>query len=186
MSDMPTTFTAPTGRAFTFPTFLPLRWLVAWRFFMIDLTELLTADEWERVQLRHYDKYGSLRIEVQGLDPERALLVDDLAEKYTQLTELDRDEFLRMIPVHERGLLKFVRLAEIPNPFRSEFYADSVGSTQPYWPELGSCAYTHDLVRWSRFRFRADYKLRFEGCQYRDLIDSDRQLGINESSPAVD
>lgn len=175
---MPTTFTAPTGRVFTFPTFLPLRWLVAWRFFMIELAELLTADEWERVQLHHYDKYGSLRIEVRGLEHERCLLADDLAEKYTQLTELEQDDFLRMVPVQQRGLLQFVRLAEIPNPFRSEFYADSVGSTQPYWPELGPCAYLHDLVCWSGFRFRPDYKLRFDGLQYRDLADSDTRQSI--------
>lgn len=178
MSDMPTTFTAPTGRVFTYSASLPLRWLVAWRFFLIELAELLTADEWERVQLHHYDKYGSLRIEVRGLDHVKDLLADDLAEKYTQLTELEQDEFLRMVPVHERGLLKFVRLAEIPNPYRSEFYADSIGSTQPYWPELGPCAYTHNLVRWSGFRFQRDYKLRFDGWHYRDLIDSDTRQSI--------
>lgn len=178
MSEMPTTFTTPTGRVFTYSASLPLRWLVAWRFFMIELAELLTADEWERVQLHHYNKYGSLRIEVRGLEHERCLLADDLAEKYTQLTELGRYEFLRMVTVHERGLLKFVRLAEIPNPYRSEFYADSIGSTQPYWPETGLCAYVNDLVRWSGFRFRPDYKLRFDGWQYRDLIDSGTRQSI--------
>ncbi|MDE1715721.1 hypothetical protein PWG14_24965 [Chromobacterium amazonense] len=30
-----------------------------------------------------------------------------------QLTELDQNEFLRMAPVHERGLLKFIRLAKM-------------------------------------------------------------------------
>lgn len=171
MSDMPTTFTAPTGRVFTYSESLPLRWLVAWRFFMIELTKLLTADEWERVRLHCYDKYGSLRIDEQGLEHERFLLADDLVEKYTQLTELDRNEFLRLVPVHERQGLKFVRFAEISNPFRSEFCADSVGSTQPAWPDLGPCAYLHDLVQWSEYRFRPDYRLRFDGQRYRDLID---------------
>lgn len=171
MSEIPTTFTTPTGRVLTYSKSLPLRWLVAWRFFMIELAELLTTDEWERIRLYYYDKYGSLCIKAKGLDRDQSLLVDDLAEKYTQLTELDRNEFLRMVPVHERHLLKFVRLAEIPNPFRSEFYADSIGSTQPAWPEMGQCAYLHDLVYWCEFRFRPDYQLRFGGKWYRDLLD---------------
>lgn len=50
MSEMPATFTAPTGCVFTYPTSLGLCWLVAWRFFMIELAALLTTDEWEHVQ----------------------------------------------------------------------------------------------------------------------------------------
>lgn len=171
MSEMPTTFTAPTGRVFTYPESLGLCWLVAWRFIMIELAALLTTDEWEHVQLCCSDKSGSLRINAKGLNRHRSLIVDDLAKKYIQLTELDQNEFLRMVPVHERGLLKFVRLGEIPNPFRSEFYADSIGSTQPAWPEMGRCAYLHDLVHWSEFRFQPDYQLRFGGKWYRDLLD---------------
>lgn len=36
----------------------------------------------------------------------------------------------------------------------------------------------HDLVRWSRFRFQPDYKLRLDVWQYRDLIDSDTRQDI--------
>lgn len=182
MNEMPTTFTAPGGRAFTYSESLPLRWLVAWRFFMIELAELLTVDEWARVRLYCYDKDGSLGIDVGGLEGERYFLAADLAERYTQLTELERDEFLRMIPVHKRGSLPFARFAEIPNPFRSEFYADSIGSTQPAWPDLGPCAYPHDLVRWSGFRFQPDYQLRFGGRWYRDLIDE----GVHHAHPSGD
>lgn len=171
MSEMPTTFIAPNGRVFTFPESLPLRWLVTWRFFLIELAKLLTASELERIELRSFDKYGSLRFDVKGLEDERFLLADNLAEKFTQLTELDRNEFLRLVQVHDRQGLKFVRFAEIPNPFRSEFWADSVGSTQPAREAEGPCAYTHDLARWSGFRFQPDYKLRFNGWQYLDLTD---------------
>lgn len=84
------------------------------------------------------------------------------------------DELEAVVPVFDN---KFVRLIDIPNPWRSEFVADSRGSTCPIISGEGDCSYILDWYRWLSFRKQLDYKPRYSGG-YRLISDEEASRPI--------
>lgn len=76
-----------------------------------------------------------------------------------------QEQLTNMVNIHEcpNSQITYIRLADIPNPYRSQFAADSYGSTNPLIENEGPCAYSWDWLKWLRIRFRSDeYKPRFK------------------------
>jgi hypothetical protein len=72
------------------------------------------------------------------------------------------EELKATVPVYCRpGQLSYVRLIDIPNPYRSEFAVDSIGSTLPLIDGETDCYYAHDWMSWLGYRAIASYALRF-------------------------
>jgi hypothetical protein len=72
------------------------------------------------------------------------------------------EELKVAVPVYRPpGHLPYVRLIDVPNPYRSEFAADSTGSTRPRVEGEADCYYAHDWSLWLSYRAISSYKLRF-------------------------
>lgn len=85
------------------------------------------------------------------------------------------EELEEMVPVIEN---RYVRLIDIPNPWRSEFVADSKGSTCPIVRGQGDCSYAWDWSRWLSFRSKSDYKARY--------FDTYRLISDEEASRTIE
>lgn len=72
------------------------------------------------------------------------------------------EELEYVVPIHKGELTSYVRIIDIPNPWRSEFVADSVGSTCPVIPGEGQCHYPWDWQKWLSFRLKSGYQPRFD------------------------
>jgi hypothetical protein len=56
----------------------------------------------------------------------------------------------------------YVRVDDIPLPFREQFISDTRGQTKPLpLGESGACAYVWDWQDWLRYRREPDYAPRF-------------------------
>lgn len=75
---------------------------------------------------------------------------------------MNRNELEALVPLHcEVGRIPYVFLRDIPEPYRSEFTADSAGSTMAYYPGEPISHYAHDWQKWLGFRFAPGYKPRY-------------------------
>ena len=75
------------------------------------------------------------------------------------MTELIPLQVLDQVPVQDG---RYVRAADIPEPYRGEFIADSRGSTMPLPEgETGACFFAHDYRKWLTYRRSPDYAPRF-------------------------
>ncbi|HJV74799.1 MAG TPA: hypothetical protein VJ654_11300 [Noviherbaspirillum sp.] len=77
-----------------------------------------------------------------------------------QRTELTREELESSVPVHQErqshGTIRFIRLIDVPNPYRSECWHDHRGSNLPKrW-----CLRSMDWQIWLGARFSGSYKPR--------------------------
>lgn len=62
---------------------------------------------------------------------------------------MKRDELASAVPIHwHNGRPHFVRLAEIPEPWRSQFRHALIGSAQPALSGEGELAYASDWQQW--------------------------------------
>jgi len=62
---------------------------------------------------------------------------------------MTRDELAKVVPAHDyKGRRFFVRLAEVPEPWRSQFWHDIRGSAVPSFPGEGNLAYAWDWDQW--------------------------------------
>jgi hypothetical protein len=89
--------------------------------------------------------------------------------------EINKDQLLGMVKIHEcpKSQISYIRLIEIPNPYRSQFAADSYGSTNPLIENEGPCSYSWDWLKWVDIRFRyTEYKPRFPE-QYHYISDDE-------------
>lgn len=85
------------------------------------------------------------------------------------------DQLMQSVPVYNvdaTGVLQYVRLKDIPNPYRSEFAADLYDVRVPYVAGQGPCQYAHRWWQWLDRRFAADYALRLGGWKYQELTDA--------------
>ena len=85
---------------------------------------------------------------------------------------MTKDELIEKVKVYRYMDMPYIRIIDIPNPYRSEFVSDSYGSTCPLIPEEGECHYSWDWEKWLRIRFRESYKLRFPK-QYKYISDEE-------------
>ena len=85
---------------------------------------------------------------------------------------MTKDELIEKVKVYRYMDMPYIRIIDIPNPYRSEFVSDSYGSTCPLIPEEGECHYSWDWEKWLRIRFRESYKLRFPD-QYKYISDEE-------------
>ena len=75
------------------------------------------------------------------------------------MTELIPLQVLDQVPVQDG---RYVRAADIPEPYRDEFIADSRGSTMPLPDgEAGQCFFAHDYRKWLTYRCAPGYAPRF-------------------------
>ncbi len=75
------------------------------------------------------------------------------------MTESIPLQVLDQVPVQDG---RYVRAADIPEPYRGEFIADSRGSTMPLPEgETGACFFAHDYRKWLTYRRSPDYAPRF-------------------------
>ena len=75
------------------------------------------------------------------------------------MTESIPLQVLDQVPVQDG---RYVRAADIPEPYRDEFIADSRGSTMPLPDgEAGQCFFAHDYRKWLTYRRSPDYAPRF-------------------------
>ena len=75
------------------------------------------------------------------------------------MTESIPLQVLDQVPVPDG---RYVRAADIPEPYRDEFIADSRGSTMPLPDgEAGQCFFAHDYRKWLTYRRSPDYAPRF-------------------------
>lgn len=62
---------------------------------------------------------------------------------------MSRDEFIACVPVHEcNGRPFFIRVADIPDPWRVQFLKVLVGSQCPAFEGEGDLAYVWDWEHW--------------------------------------
>lgn len=62
---------------------------------------------------------------------------------------MNRDELIACVPVHEyKGRPFFIRIAEIPEPWRAQFLKAIVGSQCPAFEGEGDLAYAWDWKHW--------------------------------------
>ena len=62
---------------------------------------------------------------------------------------MTRDELAAAVPIRERnGRQFFVLMADIPEPWRSQFSKAMIGSACPSFSEMGPCAYAWDWTEW--------------------------------------
>jgi predicted nucleotidyltransferase len=67
---------------------------------------------------------------------------------------MTRNELIAAVPVHcYNGRRFFVRIAEIPEPWRSQFQHDLRGSAAPALPDEGVLAYAWDWDAWATGRW---------------------------------
>ena len=71
---------------------------------------------------------------------------------------MTRDELEDFVPVHDMsGKPAFIRLVDVPNPFRTECYYDHTCANVPgQW-----CIWVWDWRRWLSVRFSGSYQPRF-------------------------
>ncbi|MDC6237024.1 hypothetical protein PP724_22940 [Ralstonia solanacearum] len=87
---------------------------------------------------------------------------------------MTREELKGLVPVHKSPTGgHYVRLRDIPNPWRSEFANDSLGSTQPVIAGEAECHFVGDWVKWLSFRFEPDYKMLYDGVVFREISDAE-------------
>jgi len=81
------------------------------------------------------------------------------------------------VPILEQLGTTYVRLIDIPNPYRSQFSFDSYGSTMPLFDNEGFCHYSWDWEKWLDIRFRTNYSPRYDEADFKiltdDMIDAD-------------
>lgn len=82
-----------------------------------------------------------------------------------------RDELKFSVPVRQKDGVNYVRLADIPNPYRSQFSFDSYGSTMPLFKDEGFCHYSSDWDKWLSIRFSDAYRPRYNEDDFKILTD---------------
>ncbi|MCW5651750.1 MAG: hypothetical protein KIS62_18545 [Ramlibacter sp.] len=67
---------------------------------------------------------------------------------------MTRDELLAVVPVREfRGRPFYVRMADIPEPWRRQFMSSLIGSAIPAIEGEGDCAHSYDWRAWVQGRW---------------------------------
>lgn len=87
---------------------------------------------------------------------------------------MEKEELEKLVPIIEQEDMDVVRLIDIPNPYRTEFYIDSSGSTHPLLQGEGICHYSCDWYKWLSIRFnkKIKYSHRFQEDMYiQELTD---------------
>ncbi len=69
----------------------------------------------------------------------------------------------RTVPIIQHAYTPYVRLIDIPNPWRSEFFSDALGMGCPVIPGEGPCYYAWDWNKWLDFRSKSRRRTRFGG-----------------------
>lgn len=96
-------------------------------------------------------------------------LLSSAFEKQEKLAS-SGETFLSSVPSHvSPSFGEYVRLSDIPNPFRSEFAGSSAGIPSPLVPGEGWCAYRKDFESWTRRRF----SLSWRGGDFRNIGDTE-------------
>ncbi|MFL9903338.1 hypothetical protein PQR71_35280 [Paraburkholderia fungorum] len=88
------------------------------------------------------------------------------------------EELQSSIPVHKHATGRYVRVRDIPNPYRSEFSADSLLAECPAIPGEGLCHFVGDWAAWLSFRFKPDYQLRYGAASYREITDAELDASV--------
>ncbi|MFX1689863.1 hypothetical protein PWR05_35980 [Paraburkholderia sp. A2RI-6] len=84
-----------------------------------------------------------------------------------------REELQALVPVRKGLTEHYVRLRDIPNPWRSEFANDSIGATLPAISGEAECHFVGDWVKWLSLRFAPDYRPLYDGVLYREISDAE-------------
>ncbi|MGC0110656.1 hypothetical protein [Ralstonia pseudosolanacearum] len=99
---------------------------------------------------------------------------------------MTRDELTVLVPVHESPTGgRYVRLRDIPNPWRSEFDYDSLGATLPAIAGEAECHWVGDWVKWPSFRFEPDYTPRYDDLVYREISDAELDEAAHNGQHSV-
>ncbi len=93
-------------------------------------------------------------------------LMDIKADAAYLNTSAQVEELEKKVPIFANHHTPYVRLIDIPNPWRSEFYADSLGTACPIIPGEGPCNYAWDWNTWLDFRSKSNRRTRFGGPVY--------------------
>ncbi|GAC1569448.1 MAG: hypothetical protein NVS3B3_23840 [Aquirhabdus sp.] len=76
---------------------------------------------------------------------------------------MNRDELIRSVPVHEyKGRPFFIRVADIPDPWRTQFWKDITPCQCPAFEGEGDLAYVWDWERWVYGRSYASISSRMD------------------------
>ena len=63
---------------------------------------------------------------------------------------MTRDELIAAVPVREyRGRPFYVRIEDVPAPWRQQFERALIGSAQPVIDGAGACAHAYDWKSWA-------------------------------------
>ena len=63
------------------------------------------------------------------------------------------EELIAAVPIRDfRGRPFYVRLSDIPEPWKAQFSRSLFGAGCPYFEGEGDCAYSHDWERWVNSR----------------------------------
>lgn len=73
------------------------------------------------------------------------------------------EELKKAVPIILHGFTPYVRLIDIPNPWRSELFSDALGTGCPTISGEGPCYYAWDWNKWLDFRSKSNRKTRFGG-----------------------
>jgi len=99
-----------------------------------------------------------------------AKLYEELMEIKADATYLNTsaqiEELQKKVPIFANHYTPYVRLVDIPNPWRSEFFSDSLGTGCPIIPGEGSCHFAWEWNKWLDFRSKSHRKTRFGGPVY--------------------
>ncbi len=87
---------------------------------------------------------------------------------------MDRVELENLVPVHElSGKPAFVRLVDVPNPFRTECYHDHLCANVPGQ----QCIWVWDWHRWLEARFSGTYQPRHKAAKEEITNDMLKNIG---------
>lgn len=75
-------------------------------------------------------------------------------------------ELQKTVPIIQHAYTPYIRLIDIPNPWRSEFFSDSLGAACPIITGEGPCYYVWDWNKWLDFRSKSNRRTRFGGPVY--------------------
>ncbi|MFM0140590.1 hypothetical protein [Caballeronia grimmiae] len=86
---------------------------------------------------------------------------------------MTREEMMLLVPVVKGADAHYVRVRDIPNPWRSEFANDSIDAEQPTMPGEAACYFVGDWIKWLALRFEPEYKLLYDGVLYYEITDAE-------------
>lgn len=82
-------------------------------------------------------------------------------------------ELQALVPVLKNASDRYIRLRDVPNPYRSEFASDCIDASCMDVPGEGPSYLVGDWALWLSSRFQSDYAPRYGGVLYREITDAE-------------